>query len=48
VNIFELRATQDELDAWRASAPVPDIDIEVTPGEMKEYVIARSREPFSS
>jgi quinol monooxygenase YgiN len=48
VNVFELWATQDELDAWRASAPVPDVDIEFETGQMKEYVISRSREPFGS
>lgn len=48
VNIFELWATQAELDAWRASAPVPDVEIEFEIGMMKEYVVASSREPFSS
>lgn len=48
VNNFECWANQDDLDSWRASAPVPDVDIDVEPGEMKEYVVARTREPFSS
>jgi quinol monooxygenase YgiN len=48
VNIFELWATQDELDAWRASAPVPEVDTEFEIGEIKEYLVASSRDPFGA
>ena len=48
VNIFELWAGQDELDAWRGVAPAPDVDIPFEIGLMKEYVVASSREPFSA
>ncbi|MDQ3477445.1 MAG: hypothetical protein M3492_14255 [Actinomycetota bacterium] len=36
-----------DLDAWRAVASPPDTGIEPSCGQMQEYEIARSKDPFS-
>jgi len=47
VNNFELWESQEDLDAWRAVASPPDTGIEPSGGEMQEYEIARSKDPFT-
>jgi quinol monooxygenase YgiN len=47
VYTFELWDTQEDIDAWRAKAPVPAVDVDVRDAQVLEYEVSRSREPFS-
>jgi heme-degrading monooxygenase HmoA len=47
VNTFELWDSQEDVDAWRATARVPDVDIDVQDAQVMEYEVNRSKEPFS-
>src|SRR5690625_1355805 len=48
INTFELWASQEDLDAFRAQADVPETGIEIRQGSMNEYVIDPSRDPFTA
>lgn len=48
INNFELWASQDDLDSFRAKADPPDTGIEIHDASMKEYVIDHAREPFKT
>lgn len=46
INNFELWASQEQLDAFRARANPPESDIEVWGDEVKKYEISASGPPF--
>lgn len=48
INMFELWATQEHLDTFRAQANPPDTGVQFIPGWIQEYLIERVRDPFST
>jgi quinol monooxygenase YgiN len=43
---YERWESWDHLDAWRAVACAPDVDVPMVGGDMHAYEIARVRAPF--
>lgn len=47
INIFELWASKEQMDGFRARAQSPQIDIKITRDEVKRYDISASSPAFS-